>query len=113
MIKYHWDQRVKRYICDETYRYFSPRYKKWVVIYEGDDSDGATGAFDIRSSAWFIHDKLCEKACWQDETPVTAWQAAQVLSDILWDEGRWARSVYWKWSTFLFGCKAPRENGWW
>ena len=111
MIKYHYNPRLDRYFADETFRYFSPRYKEWVVIYEGDDSDGATGAYDIHSSAWFIHDKLCEEASWHNGEPVTAWQAAVVLGDILWSEGRYLRAIYWPITTYLLGCKAPRQNG--
>ena len=111
MIKYHYNPQLKKYIADETYRYFSTRYNEWVVIYAGYHSDGATGAYDIRSSAWFIHDKLCEEAKWHSGKPVTAWQAAAVLGDILRAEGRYMRGIYWPITTFLLGCKAPRQNG--
>ena len=100
------------YVCLETYRYFSPRYEKRVTIYEGQVRDGASGAFDIKSSSWWVHDQLCADGCWADMSPVTAIQAASVLSDILWAEGRWARAFYWKWSTFFLGCKLARKNGW-
>lgn len=96
-------------------RYRSPRYGKWVIVEKGFLSDGATGGFDVYGEAWFIHDKLCDTACWSDEdsTPVTAWQAASVLSDVLKHEGRPVRAVLWKYATFLMGCVKTRKNGWW
>ena len=45
------------------------------------------------------------------ELPITNWQASTILSDILWEEKRWFRSVYWKWFTFFLGCKLARKNG--
>ena len=111
MIKYR-KRHDGLYECTESYWYCSTRYGKRVHIIEGQVRDGASGAMDIKSSSWWVHDQLCADACWSDQTPVTAWQCAQVLSDILWDEGRKFRSVYWKWTTLFFGCKRPRENGW-
>lgn len=100
------------YVCTETYHYFSRRYDKRVTVYEGTVRDGASGALDIRSSSWWVHDQLCADGCWADQTPVTAWQAATVLRDILKAEGHWARAFYWRWTTFLFGCDRAKENGW-
>ena len=96
----------------EDYEYVSPRYGKQVVCPAGMESDGATGAFDIYSAAWWVHDNLCETAEWSDGTPVNAFQAATVLGDILVSEGRVWRGIYWWWATYLLGCKKPRENGW-
>jgi len=114
LIKYHKlpGDVAKPYICTERYEWKSARYGKKVVIEEGDDSDGASGAFDIYSSAWFIHDNLCDNAVWNDGTPCTAWMAAQTIGDVLSQEGRWARARYWRWMTFIFGCKKTRSNGW-
>lgn len=111
MIKYR-KRNDGLYVCTETYTYRSPRYGKSVVIDVGQVRDGASGAIDIESSAWWVHDQLCAEACWADRTPVTAWQAATVMRDILKAEGRWARAFYWRWATFFFGCKRPRANGW-
>lgn len=97
----------------EDYVYYSDRYDKRVVLAAGMLSDGATGAFDIHSTAWWVHDHICDTGAWADGTPVTAWQAATVLSDILKAEGRRFRSWYWLWATFLFGCHKTRGNGWW
>lgn len=96
----------------ESYTYTSSRYNRSVFIPKGQVRDGASGAFDVRSASWWVHDQLCADGCWRDQSPVTAWQACNVLSDILWAEGRWARAQYWKWSTLLLGCKKARENGW-
>lgn len=100
------------YECTEAYVYHSLRYDKYVYVEQGQVRDGASGAFDIKSTSWWVHDQLCADACWGDESPVTAHQCSQVLQDILWAEGRWFRAVYWKWATLALGCKAPRKNGW-
>jgi hypothetical protein len=97
----------------ENYTYTSPRYGKSVQLSAGDLSDGATGAFDIHSCSWWVHDRLCLDACWADGSPCTAWQAATVLYDILKAEGRWVRAHYWRLTTFAFGCHETRRNGWW
>ena len=39
-------------------KYYSKRYNKHVTVPKGYNSDGATGAIDIYSDAWWIHDKL-------------------------------------------------------
>lgn len=103
--KYHYDNSIKRYVLDEDYTYHSDRYDKDVILRKGYTSDGATGAFDIVSAAWWIHDKLCEDMAWSDGTPCTRWQGSRVCSDILKAEGRWARQFYWRYATM-----APK---WW
>ena len=102
----------KPYLCVKKYRWFSYRYGKTVTIEEGDESDGATGAWDIHSSSWWIHDKLCERTTWDDGTPVTAFKAAMTLRDVLLTEGRWFRANIWFVATFIGGCKKVRKNGW-
>ena len=100
------------YVCTETYTYKSPRYGESVVVREGTVRDGASGAIDIESDSWWVHDQLCADGRWNSGKRVSAWQAATVLRDILKAEGRWARAFYWRWSTFVFGCKLARKNGW-
>lgn len=99
--KYHWSRSRKMYILDEAYVYTSPRYGKKVILSKGMLSDGATGAMDIVSLAWWVHDKLCNTMRWADGTPCSRWQGSNVISDILKSEGRWARAWYWKYATFL------------
>lgn len=101
-----------KYTLDREIRYFSPRYKKMITVPKGRKSDGATFATDIDSESWWVHDELCLEGKWDDGSPVTAIQAARVISDILWYEGRWFRSVYWAVGTFLWGCKKAKANGW-
>lgn len=91
--------------------YYSRRYKKTVIVNIGDRSDGATGAIDIPSLGWWIHDELCKTGKFADGTKCTNWQASMVLSDILWSEGRYIRSQRWKYATFLFGGDQARRNG--
>jgi len=94
----------KHYELLEDTTYYSERYNKYVTVRAG-IYDGATGATDIMSASWLVHDQLCKTALWDDGTSVTNWQASQVLQDILRSEGRWLRSKYWFWFTYLFGGK--------
>ena len=92
---------IGKYVLMEDVLYYSERYNKHVSIKEGYISDGATGAIDIPSLGWWIHDVLCESYMWDDGTECTRKQGSQVLSDILKAEGRWARAWYWKYATYL------------
>lgn len=104
MIKYH-ERTDGLYECDEPYLYWSHRYQKSVFIRKGTVRDGASGAIDVHSSAWWVHDQLCADGVWFDGTDVTPWQAATVLKDILKEEGFWFRQYTWWLMTYLFGCK--------
>lgn len=99
------------YLCPKTIIYNSPRYGKTVSVPEGYESDGATGAIDIWSEGWWVHDRLCERGTWDDGTMCNNWQASTVLSDILRSEGRWIRAIYWWPATWLFGGGKARDNG--
>lgn len=113
------------YVLLQKINYHSDRYGKNVTVLAGTRSDGATGAIDISgpiladcagqtvqtSKSWWVHDELCVKGAWDDGTPCTNWQASTVLSDILKDEGRWARARYWFVMTYLFGGGKARRNG--
>ena len=83
-----------------------------MTVHEGQVRDGATGAIDIESDAWWVHDELCADAVWDDGSPVTRTQAAAVLGDILASEGRWFRRITWPISTFIFGCRNVRKTRW-
>jgi len=100
---YHYDERRRRYILDEPISYYSPRYKKTVFVPVGRTSDGATGAMDIISAGWWVHDELCESGVFSDGSPVTNWQASNILHDILKAEGYWARAEYWRLATYCLG----------
>lgn len=99
------------YRLNQSLLYSSKRYNKLVALPADYFSDGATGAFDIFSLAWWVHDILCDKGVWMDGSRCTNWQASRVLSDILWREKRYFRSVYWLFTTFLVGGGKARENG--
>lgn len=90
--------------------YTSPRYGKTVTVQPG-IYDGATGAMDINSAGWWVHDQLCKSGKWDDGTPLSNWQCSQVLQDILKAEGRWARARYWFWFTLIGGGGKARDNG--
>ena len=102
-----------RWILEETFTYHSERYAHDVTCRKGMLSDGATGALDIVSQGWWVHDQLCNTGQWDDGTLVNNWQASRVLGDILRGEGRWARSKYWFWATWFFGGDKARVNGMW
>lgn len=101
------------YVMTSTLKYFSPRYRRWVIANKGDRFDGATGAIDIDSKAWIIHDVLCRDGRFADGTKCTNWMASHILKDILKDEGRWFRARTWFVATWLFGGGKARENGMW
>lgn len=92
-------------------KYYSPRYNRWVIAKVGDIFDGATGAFDINSFGWIIHDVLCRDGCFSNGDKCTNLQASAVLSDILKSEGRWFRRLTWFGATWLFGGGKARKNG--
>lgn len=100
-----------KYYNPKEIHYYSKRYDKYVTVPYGYESDGATGARDIKSDSWWVHDVLCDRGYWDDGTPCTNWQASKVLQDILDDEGRWFRKHTWFWTTWLFGGGRARENG--
>lgn len=101
----------KGYRVMAPYVYISPRYNKTVVCPIGMTSDGATGAIDIDSMSWIVHDRLCDTGMFEDGTPCTNWQASMILSDILEREGRHVRKFTWLITTFLFGGGKARDNG--
>ena len=103
----------KFYILDETFQYYTRRYKKFRTVPKGFPSDGASFiATDILSASWWVHDALCKFGCWDDGTPCSRMEAATVLFDILKGEGRWFRARSW-WlftgplSVVLYGNKLP------
>ena len=102
----------KPYICPKEIRYYSNRYKKRATVPEGYESDGATGAIDIWSDSWWVHDWLTDKGKWDDGTPVTVLQESMVIHDILDSEGRIYRAKYWFVSTFVFRRIKKRFSGW-
>lgn len=98
---YHFDKASDSYILDEAIEYYSERYRKWVTVRKGFTSDGATGAYDVISLGWWVHDKLCLTNVWEDGTPCTRWQGSTVLHDILKQEGRWFRKTTWRYATMI------------
>lgn len=101
----------KKYLSLEDKIYYSKRYNKYKSLPEGYQSDGATGAIDIISFAWWIHDILCEDGYWNDGTKLTNWQCSMVIYDVLREEKRFLRDSPWLIMTFLFGGGEARKNG--
>lgn len=127
-VKVEQDRTVRYFFGGVPYRYYSSRYKKYKTVPAFEESDGATHAITRPESlSHWVHDMLCKDAKWDDGTPVTALQAAFVISDILEAEAKLKRSYkkwigatismatsrYWFVATYLFGCVKTRENGWW
>lgn len=88
----------------KDYDYFSKRYQKHVIARKGDIFDGATGAVDINSYGWIIHDVLKRDKKFEDSTVCSNWKASNILSDILKSEGRWFRSRSWFLTTLVWGA---------
>ena len=109
--KKFWHKQDEGYINDVKFAYHSNRYNQEVTVPVGYSSDGATGAKDITSRGWWVHDILCDRGTFDDGTPCTNWQASSILSDILKDEGRWFRSRSWFVATWLLGGGKARDNG--
>ena len=95
----------------KAHAYFSDRYGKWVSWGDGYPSDGATGAHDLYSLSWQVHDVLCDRGEWDDCTPLTNWQASMTLHDILLHEGHRLLAVLWMRATLWFGGGKARDNG--
>ena len=107
----------KKYKLLTPYRYYSKRYDKYILLPIGMLSDGATGAMDIHSWSWWVHDKVCETGLFEDGTKCNNWQASRIIADILWSEWsikkplRGLRAVIWLPATWLFGGGKCRDNG--
>lgn len=112
-----------RYRLNEPFTYYSKRYDKYVTVDTRYLSDGATGAPDISSRSWWVHDQLCETGMFDDGTKCSNWQASQVLQDIMVEESppkgweryrpssRYWQSKRWFWATWLCGGGQARKNG--
>lgn len=100
-----------KYRLDEEIVYTSPRYGKTVTVPAGFISDGATGAMDIASRGWFVHDALCVRGFFDDGTQLSNWQCSAVLHDILKEEGRYWQAKRWAIATWICGGGQARKNG--
>lgn len=85
---------------------------KTVTVPKGYPSDGATGATDIWTEAFWVHDYITDDPNkidakkthkFDDGTPLTSLDASFIIGDILMKEGRTVRSFFWYWATRLFG----------
>ncbi len=102
-----------KYKTLENFKYTDPKTDKDIFIPKGRESDGATKAIDIYGAGWWVHDEICKRPRFVDGTPITAWTAARILSDILKANGRPIRAIYWRWFTFFIGCREThKQNGW-
>ncbi len=92
----------RHYIVVKDVHYYSSRYKKAITVKKGFISDGATGAPDIKSFSWLVHDWLYEKKCFDDGTPCSYKQANLILRDILVCEGHKFEAIIWYAAVELF-----------
>ncbi len=89
----------------EPHTYHSPRYNRDATIPSGFVSDGATGAMDLYTRAWLVHDFLCTQPCrWDDGTECTRWQSSMVLHDCLAEDGFDVRAWPWALATWIAGA---------
>lgn len=93
------------YHLDQGFTWADKKTGKKITVPAGFVSDGASGAIDIRSKAWWVHDWICERNGFNDGSECSNWDASRILSNILWSEKRFFRSSYWRWSTFFLGGK--------
>jgi len=103
---------MKKYTNPAEIKFYSKRYGKYITVPKGYHSDGATGAIDIWSEAWWVHDKLCDTGKFDDGALCTNFMASSILCEVLRKEGRWIRSIFWWLPTFLFGGGKCRERMW-
>lgn len=89
------------YVALEHYTYFSIRFGKKVTITPEFISDGATGAPDIPSMSWWVHDALCDWKHWDDGTSCSVLDSSLVIYDILKAEGRYVRAPLWFMGTLV------------
>ena len=99
----NWHKEGKYYINDRSFTYYSKRYDKYVTVYEEYSSDGATGARDIDTSGFWVHDILKEFKVFGDGSVCTNKQASYILYDILKSEGYWFRARSWFLTTLAWG----------
>lgn len=100
----------KPYLLLKDIRY-KTRYGNWVYVPAGRRSDGATGAFDIISEAWWVHDEMSAMGTFEDGMLCSNLQASTALYDILRSEGYWFRARTWFLATLAFGGGKARKNG--
>ena len=67
-----------KYVFLDHVTYYSKHYDKCVSVKHGDLSDGASGAADINSLAWWVHDQLCRTGEFDDGTLCNNWQASKI-----------------------------------
>lgn len=90
-----------RYVSLEDYTYFSKRFNKSITITKEFISDGATGAKDINSMSWWIHDALSEWEHWDDGSFCSIYDSSLVIYDVLKSEDRYIRAPLWFIGTFV------------
>jgi len=99
----HWHKEGEYYVNDKEFTYHSPRYNKHITVAKGYVSDGATGARDVDTSAWWCHDVVKQYDVFDDNSTCSNLQASYILYDILKSEGYWFRARSWFISTLAWG----------
>ena len=91
------------YILLDKFNWYDKASGKYITVPRHYISDGATGAIDIESKGWWVHDWLCDGMGFDDGSPCSNWNASRILSAILLKEKRVFRAIYWRVATFIFG----------
>jgi len=91
------------YYNKEEFTYYSKRYNKRITVLFDEKSDGASGAFDIDSDSWWVHDTAKKYQVWDDGSKITNWQASFVIYDLLLKEDYYIRARTWFITTLAWG----------
>jgi len=91
-----------RYSNPKEFIYFSKRYNKYITVPQGFWSDGATGARDIYTKAWWLHDIALIRGEFDDGSKCDWLKASYILYDVLAEERRWFRKYTWFIATVLY-----------
>ena len=63
-----------------SYVYYSPRFNRTLTVPTGFYSDGATGARDVDTDAWWVHDVICRYGKWDSGELIDNFTASTVLA---------------------------------
>jgi len=97
--------KVLGYQVVQNKTYHSKRYDKYINITVDDlPYDGATFAKDVNTFAWLFHDVLKRDQCFADGSHCGNYKASMILRDILKEDGRDIRAVYWFVGTLVWGA---------
>lgn len=102
------------YSCREKFTYYSPRYRKYITIPLWYPSNGANYVKDLHPTAFFVHDRGCERGKWDDGTKMCNRELSFMYYDILVAcKTSKCRAGIRGIGTFARGGGEARKNGMW